>query len=376
MAPIKKLSAAQARQANIIAKEAATKKPGIKKTSASSVPLDIDLGKLAPGQKISFEIKAKKTQIRNIKNKIDELQLQLRNAQRVKQLTLANKIEGLITNLTALEQAIQGEIAKLKKTASANLMSPQQKQLMEIIQQRCAGYIAQFIKGNAYLYRGSTGASEFIGRSWDSRQSKHSYEPAQELFDVMLARQGFVALRGNSIFATSDWEHASEFGDKVYFIFPVDGLSHYTYTNRNDLVLHNLTEVGVNKDLVKDIVDQVIQGLNTYNKTLKKHEQSEIQHTVDLFKVNPTNVFNWLAHHKNDADKDKYNIPSSLWNLTVQDCIKVEDFNKKFAPQNTDLAQALYEQWEVYISGVYYALEYEKYYSIVENVFGIEPYEF
>jgi translation elongation factor EF-1alpha len=50
------------------------------------VPLDIDLGTLAPGQKISFEIKAKKTQIRNIKNKIDELQLQLRNAQRVKQL--------------------------------------------------------------------------------------------------------------------------------------------------------------------------------------------------------------------------------------------------------------------------------------------------
>jgi len=279
----------------------------------------------------------------------------------------------LIGNLAALEQTIEQEIKNLEQQAQDALMTPQIRKLLDTIRQRCAGYIQEYQKAGKYLYRGSKGPAEFIAKSWDTRKSKDSSSKAQELFDKMLAQQGFVALRGNSIFTTSRLSHASGFGARAYFIFPVDGLSHYSYTNRGDLVLDSVTDVGLDQTKMDQVVKQFKAALIAYKKTLKGYDKSNVTWIQDRLKWDPSYALHWLAVRKDDQDRDKYKIPDELWNLDISQFVSMDEFNKKYEPKHTNLAEALEKGREVYISGVYYALSYQKYKDVVQSVFGIKP---
>ena len=74
---------------------------------------------------------------------------------------------------------------------------------------------------------------------WWGRQNRaprDSSRTVQQYFNQCLKQLGFTALRSNSIFATSDYDHAEKFGDP-YAIFPLDNRSAYTYTNQYDITL-------------------------------------------------------------------------------------------------------------------------------------------
>ncbi len=338
------------------------------------MPTQLDTTQLQPGQKQEIEIKlAKGTQLfGDVKKEIANLETSKKQAANAKNILLVDQITGLQDQLIKLEKKIASRITVLKK--QLKVVPPDVAMWLDRIQTDCSQYLAEVKKAKRWLYRGTSGSDAFVAKSWLSREPKDSDREAQVLFDQMLAQLGFVALRGNSIFSTSDFWHTKEFGDKTYVIFPVDDQSHYTYTNQNDLVLDSVADVGIDSDLNRQLKQELLPHLLKIQDKFGKKVPSTLKELIRL-----TQAYYSSWHYVKDqldrflkASKKTHDIPAKFLDPDLENkLITPAIFAKRWAPQQTDLAQALKKEREVYVSGVYYALEAEAYGGFLEARFKV-----
>jgi hypothetical protein len=219
------------------------------------------------------------------------------------------------------------------------------------------------------LYRGTSGADEYIAASWDTRKVKDSSPDAQVLFDQLLTRMGMSALRRNSIFAISDYDHAAGFGDEVWVIFPIDGHSTFTYTKFRDLTINDPSEVGVDDTKIQKFKKQLLAHLESPDLDVPHH--SDIKYMADSSWTG--DIGRLLAAIADHAKKgNKWRLPDQIVNAQLIDFASIAKFKKVYNPQNTNLAKALKQELEVCVSGGYYALRTGKYHAWLESHYGVK----
>lgn len=341
---------------------------------AVGTPTQLDTTQLQPGQKQELEIKlAQGTNLfADVKKEITKLEASKKQAVNAKNILLVDQITGLQDQLVKLEKKIAARISALKK--KLKVVPPDVAVWLGRIQTDCVQYLAQVKKAKKWLYRGTSGPNAFVAKSWLTREPKDSNKEAQVLFDQMLAQLGFVALRGNSIFTTSNFWHTKEFGENTYVIFPVDGQSHFSYTNQNDLVLDNVADVGL--DLAAS--NQLKQELLPYLIKIKAQLGKKIPVSLkELIYITEEYWTSW-AHVKSQLDKfikatkKTHDIPEKFLDPElINKLINPKSFAQKWQPMQTDLAQGIKKEREVYVSGVYYALEAETYGGYIAAAFKV-----
>jgi hypothetical protein len=251
---------------------------------------------------------------------------------------------------------------KLKKSLTAGLSARSKNQLDDIlytVESHCRLYLRQVNLTTKWLYRGMDGAKvAFIGRSRDNRRTRDSNSMLQPLFDQQLQECGMSALRSNSIFATSDLGHATEFGD-IYIIFPIDNRYKYTYTNQHDITLQDIDQV-INPESTHKFIRGFIPALRASN--LSQDLKDRL--TVALY----NNFLSFLyIIDKNKAALLKSGIPEQTITLAPD----VKWFRQTYKPRNKDLATAMKNGLEVYISGEYYAFSYSIFGNAIKEHFGM-----
>jgi hypothetical protein len=337
-------------------------------------PLDVQIAHLQPGQKQELEIKLQQgMQLSvDVKKEISQLETSKKQAANAKNILMVDQITGLQDQLIKLEKKIASRITALKKQLKK--VPPDVAVWLDRIQKDCVQYLQEVRKAKKWLYRGTSGPNAFVAKSWLTRQPKDSNREAQILFDQMLAQLGFVALRGNSIFTTSDFWHTKEFGDKTYVIFPVDGASHYTYTNQADLVLDSVSDVGLDynasQQLKKELVPYVQAELDKLgNKKPSVALKDLMYYAASTWASWEGTAIRLKAYVKKVPT---HGIPAKFTDpATTLNMITTDGFVKKWEPKQTELAQGLKKEREVYVSGVYYALDAEVYGDFIAAKFGV-----
>jgi hypothetical protein len=229
---------------------------------------------------------------------------------------------------------------------------------------------------NQFLLRGGTGPDAFLGRSWLARKPKDSNKEAAQLFDDMLRKSGMTALRSNSIFATTDDRLAEQFGNKIYLIFPIYGKSSFTYTNKHDVTLVFPEDVGVDQNktnIYRAKVAEWIKQFQTtdlYN-TLPNNRKEIVQSLEAMARIT---VITHIARQLQlvQDSNSAIVIPDELVNPNIRDYMSHEAFVDKYEPTNTNLAVAMEDELEVYIHGLYYALNREKYGSLAHEYWELD----
>lgn len=340
-----------------------------------SVPKELEIKQLLPGQKQELMIKlaAGEKLGADVEKEISNLEASKKQAVNAKNIMLVDEITGLQDQLKKLEKKIQARITALKKQLKQ--VPPDVGVWLDRIQTDCAQYLKQVKKAKRWLYRGSTGPAAFVAKSWEKREPKDSNKEAQILFDQMLATLGFVALRSNSIFTTSDFWHTKEFGDRTYVIFPVDGSSHYTYTNQADLVLDHPGDVGYDRDSSDELKKELLPFVKAEIAKLGKKKPSmslkELAYQVENTWNSWFNVQKALQAYVKKTPN--HGIPTKFLDPEINKLLLTpEGFDKQWKPKQDNLALALKHEWEVYVSGVYYALEVETYGDFIAAQFGVK----
>lgn len=204
----------------------ATKKPsGVNSSPKKKAPVKKkekpDVNNLKPGDKVKL------TPDNVITN--PELLKYLPNPEDSKKIIeLAKEIRKLevqITKLYALKSKhVDAKDELENKTQDENLLK-----VLDLIIRDCPYALNEMRKAKKLLYRGlhKIPGEYFKGVSRENRNPKDSSDEAQKIVDSVLAKAGFKALRGNSIFTSSDYYQAENYGN-TYMIFPIDGFSFTT----------------------------------------------------------------------------------------------------------------------------------------------------
>lgn len=337
-------------------------------------PSDVQFDQLQPGQKQELTIKlAQGTQLfGDIKNEIEKLEFSKKQAANAKNIMLVDEITGLQDQLIKLQKKLQSRINALKK--QLKVVPPDVAMWLNRIQTDCTQYLTQVKKAKKWLYRGTSGPNAFVAKSWLTREPKDSNKEAQVLFDQMLAQLGFVALRGNSIFTTSDFWHTKEFGDKTYVIFPVDNASNYTFTNQGDIVLDNVADVGFDTEASDKLKKELLPYLNK----IKTQYGNKVPNSLRDLIYNAEAKWSTWGHVQSVLEKfvkttkKSHDIPEKFLDSDLNNKLFTpQSFVKKWEPMQTDLSQGIKKEREVYVSGVYYALEAETYGDYIAAAFKV-----
>ncbi len=344
-------------------------------------PAQLDPDSLAPGQKQTLQIEVAETTrlMRDVQDKIRELKSAQARAHIRKVYPELQQVTSWIGQLQHMEKTLTAKIARLNQGLRLMLIPPDSQAWLKHISTQCSEYIKQVKQAGGWLYRGAEGPPAFQGKSWAHRKPKDSSASAQQAFDSFLAQLGHVALRSNSIFATSDFDHTREFGSRTYVIFPVNNKSSYTYTNQSDLVLESVTDVGVDRDAMHAYYQELSDHVDTLIAQIRSQplNDQDAQHLSDLqdFKamiINTDYGVDWSdVQHGLKIVSQHQMFPQNLLDVKLKDFLDVDIFRSQFSPVHDNLALAIEHEFEVFISGVYFALDTQMYAVAIESWFGV-----
>jgi hypothetical protein len=237
---------------------------------------------------------------------------------------------------------------------------------LDAIEQDCQQYLSAVKTANKWLLRGHSPAQDaYVATTTRFRQPSDTHPEAQKLFDQILAIHGFVAVRGNSIFATSDPYKASNYGE-VYVIFPVDHYSHFTYTTENDLSLETPEDL-LSESKSQEWLRQLRKWMREYEKQKGWDPSNSPVRKVNLLSLLDLND-EWTRHGLDLAE-----LPERFRNMRLIDLVDIREFMQKYQPSSTNLVKALKSGVEVYIAGKYYALKLDVWGDAVAQRFGVPP---
>lgn len=224
----------------------------------------------------------------------------------------------------------------------------------------------------------------FVAATWSGKQRRAPKDSDKQLsliYDQVIKKQGFKALRLNSIFTTGDKKHASSYGEGggIYVILPVDGKSNMLWTARKDIQLYDSKDVFMNgalnmyADEVKLAKDNAYQTkkitgaqATLWNIAL---QQFPISYEFDL------TLFNKLVSmvQKQFAQGNPLELPEYLADMKKPvDFVNVSKFLDHFKPQTGNWAEAIASKHEVCITGAYYAFRSSVFEQWLNTYFGIK----
>jgi hypothetical protein len=157
-------------------------------------------------------------------------------------------------------------------------------------------------------------------------------------------------------------------------IFPVDGQSHFSYTNQSDLVLDNVSDVGLDSAASNQLKQELLPYLIKVKAQLGKKIPVSLK---ELINVTEASWSSWASVQVRldrfvKTTKITHDIPAKFLDSDlVSKLITPDAFAKRWQPMQTDLAQGLKKEREVYVSGVYYALESEAYGDYIAAAFKV-----
>lgn len=139
---------------------------------------------------------------------------------------------------------LSAQIGELKKQLSllhASDQSPQAESWLDKIEQECGQFLEICRDVQVFLMSGmkGQGVSAFEGRSRLYRRPTDSEPTLSSQFDEYLTQMGISAIRSNSLFTTTDFEQAQQYG-VVFLIFPKDRKYTFSYTAEKDITLDSL----------------------------------------------------------------------------------------------------------------------------------------
>ena len=308
---------------------------------------------------------------------------------------------------------------KKKQREVGKTITPNEAKYFSLIEKQCSQFLSDAKRVEKFLYRGmSDGVPVLYGKPHVDREPMDTNAAVQRKLDDILKMAGFKALRSNSIFTTSDWTQAEEYGS-IYIIFPKNGYSFTWSKKHSDWIpsMKNLSSAGgaVNDNIAwddfgSDVLNSIEEAFGEPNNTFNPYdEDDEAKAFIKKFKSHPNfksvkkRVSNFYQHFSN---YDIEEIPTQkeivdLGNL-LSEILKLEkDLNFKFPDiksrerklidnviqmgkhiasgkssvskegakafvqknqfENTDMVAALKSGNEVYINGEYIALDMEKF---------------
>lgn len=158
-----------------------------------------------------------------------------------KMKALADKIAALKKQIE-LAKAEQVE-AEAEQSKLGRFIDEKTLRYFRVIEKECSQALAVMKSTRRLLYRGTykTAGEVYVGKPFMNRTPTDSSVEEQDRFDHKLALAGFKALRGNSIFTTSNPHQAIDYGN-LQIIFPKNGF-HFTWSSEHDdIVLDELDE--------------------------------------------------------------------------------------------------------------------------------------
>jgi hypothetical protein len=137
-----------------------------------------------------------------------------------------------------LANLIQSIEAKIKAaTQKADSKPNKLNAMFEQIAVECSDIIAVMKQTHTVLRRGAgNNALVFKGHPRADRKPTTSDPEMQKQLDTELSDAGFKALRGNSLFVTTDYDFAKAYGT-MYLIFPVNGFAYTWMPHTKELIL-------------------------------------------------------------------------------------------------------------------------------------------
>lgn len=207
--------------------------------------------------------------------------------------------------------------------------------------------------------------SVYYGNSRQDRRPKDSTRWANDLFDWCLKKLGFTALRGNSIFCTSDQDLAVDYGE-LYMIFPIDKASSYTYTKYDDVIIVGDIFVDMINDKklekLRDQVSYIIQHPEDYD------DDPDLIRTTNLLWKGVRGIFELMASAEGQEMLHDFQRKTGV-SANIYDLVDVGKFEQEIHPNNSNLADGLRRQREVMISGEYYALREDDWWETIRKEF-------
>lgn len=205
------------------------------------------------------------------------------------------------------------------------------------------------------LFRGIKGDKPtfFRAKPVTGRNPMDSNKKFQAMYDRILKMAGFKALRSNSIFTSSDYHKAAEYGE-VYVIFPANGSSFSWSRYRDEIILdadnQGTWDMFASDKLVKAFNKEIAQYLKA-NKLNRRYGITPLQIRV---------------YDLDDEDELKYKksklkeIGFPKWNFKLENFVEPNEVLKRFMVDNTNFESALQSEHEVLISGIFYAMRLSK----------------
>jgi hypothetical protein len=262
-------------------------------------------------------------------------------------------------------------------------LEPDQLQtIADQIRSECSNFVKTYRSTGQVLYRAHPGSKGplFKARSFERRMIRDSNAQAADLFDAILENMGIEARRRNSIFTTSDWDQATNYGAHVYVIVPTNSADFsWSRTQKDTLLTRSFLARSVYRTAepnytieelawIKGTVDEYIRRTEQQPNTLPDGERNREKRLV-LNKLNQIKTSGYVLSALLDYDLSVFgdfarvqrhiqsNIDLMLRNTDVD---KVQAAYQ-ITDQNFDAA--LRSGHEVLIHGEYYAIEHDLYES-------------
>lgn len=222
------------------------------------------------------------------------------------------------------------------------------------IQQRCGRILKAMAQTQQYLWHGtkqSIGSVTFVSTSPSMRLPMNSDPEVSKIFNWALDQLGFRARRDNSTFVTSDRSLAQSFGT-TYVILPWDNQYDFTYTREHDLILTKRKLPGlINHTLAQKLYERF--------HNLPAQDKDKIMIYSDIVKGSPEFLVLWLVQYENQTQILKYLSEKTGMSSRWQDYVDLPKFENLYQPRKTNLAYAMEQGVEIYLTGKYYALRAE-----------------
>lgn len=277
------------------------------------------------------------------------------------------------------------------KTSMGDEFLNDPEKIIEYVRQHCSDIIGEMQATRKFLYRGIKRgelAPAFVGQSRQDRRPKDTANDVSAFFDKALASHGFKALRGNSIFVTSDYDHALSYGDTVYAIFPINGFQ-YTYTDSSDLVIKKTELIEYPKDLIpattkwlNDNEEKILADAESNSaspterrrlliwKEIRSHLNYLERLVVSMNKIESDRSSYFLLLHNLCRDLAKMAAESPVdpfvqkfrnFDVSDPDTWSMDGVIKNLNPKNTNIKKAMKAGREIFINGRYVALSDRQY---------------
>jgi len=282
-----------------------------------------------------------------------------------------------------LSEIDPGAIIPGDKRDASYMVASGEDDLKDYIKQHCSDIVKLMKVSGIFLYRGvkNQSATVFVGQSRQDRQPKDTRQDISAYFDKALASHGFKALRGNSIFVTSNLQQAAGYGE-AYAIFPMNGFD-YTYTSMTDLIIRNGHLIEYPDNLIEDVSEWYNKNMGKFDND-KDPEVASKMHEIHWDVMSVQNI----SDRDPDASVHILNAKASLCqslgqlaNLGPQNSKVdtndpfIQQFRsfdksssknwsldaaiKNLEPKNTDILVAMRQGREIFINGKYVAVRYD-----------------